>query len=109
MDPDRLLAEINDLSRRNWDKLPPECAAADGRRLAGKINQLADWIGLGNRIPERWARAQRLGPNATHVVQHLRVSPLITACTDCGAEATHDLVAGIDVISHYPICQEVRP
>lgn len=118
MDVDRLHAEIQDLTRRDWDKLPPECAAADGRRLAGKINQLVDWVGLGGALPAVWKFAQRMGPYAEPVTQELEMTGGIWACSDC--QATLDLDGDVTYkagggptgkarIKHNRACRAVRP
>lgn len=111
MDVDRLHAEIQDLTRRDWDKLPPECAAADGRRLAGKINQLTDWVGLGGRLPERWRKAQRVGPYAKPVRQELFLdSRGVWCCRSCGRELlTEEGDNRSAAIQHGNECLQVRP
>jgi len=51
MDPDRLLSEINAISRSTMDV--PHVGNAL-RELAHKINQLDDWIQTGGRLPAKW-------------------------------------------------------
>lgn len=112
MDPDRVYAEVNDLSRRNWDRLPEECAAADGRRLASKINQLIDWIGSGARLPAVLARAQRLGPAATPVSQAFTIDAEgHIRCVGCGTVAREDESepSYLRLLKHKPDCREVKP
>jgi hypothetical protein len=104
MDPDKLLDEVNEISRGGVHKLSPEDAQKVVRTLAHKVNQLIDWMGGGHRLPAKWARAQRLAPgSAWPWTQHLVLEDETWRCRsdECKAQ----LVDGS--VTHTRQCTEL--